>query len=112
MIRTIASPLIGVLMLATMAVASTTSALADPRDFTLVNNTDGVITHLYVSTVDTSNWEEVVLGRDVLSPGETVDIYFTGGSDCMYDIKVLVADGREGYIWGVNLCSTSTVTFS
>jgi len=112
LIRTIASPLIGVLMLASMAVASTSSALADPRDFTLVNNTDGMITHLFVSTVDTNDWEEDVLGRDVLSPGESVDIYFTGGTGCMYDIKVLVADGREGYLYGINLCTTSTVTFS
>jgi len=112
LIRTIASPLIGILMLASLAVATTTSALADPRDFTLVNQTDGIITHLYVSAVNTSSWEEDVLGRDILSPGESVDIYFTGGSDCVYDIKVLVLDGREGYLYGVNLCTTSTVTFS
>ena len=110
--RKLISPLIGLMLLATVALGSTTSALADPRDFTLVNATDTTITHLYVSTVNTSNWEEDVLGRDILPAGETVDIYFTGGTGCMYDFKVLAIDGREGYLYAVDLCSTSTVTFS
>ena len=113
MTRTIASPLLGFLLLATLAVATTGAVLADPRDFTLVNGTDGIITHAYVSPADTNSWEEDVLGTDVLGPGDSVDIYFTdAGTGCVYDIKVLVADGREGYLWGVNLCDTSTVTFT
>ena len=110
--KLLAPPILGILMLATMVVASTSAALADSRDFTLNNNSDVIITHVYVSSVNTSSWEEDVLGRDVLSPGESVDITFSGPGACSYDIKVLAVDGREGYLWGVDLCSTTDVTFS
>ena len=66
--KLLAPPILGILMLATMVVASTSAALADSRDFTLNNNSDVIITHVYVSSVNTSSWEEDVLGRDVLSP--------------------------------------------
>jgi len=112
--RTLAAPVFGILMLAAMVVATTSAALADPRDFTLENASDVVITHVYVASSDTMNWEEDVLGRDVLAPGESVEITFSGFSAgaCSYDIKVLAADGREGYLYGVDLCAVSLVTFS
>ena len=31
---------------------------------------------------------------------------------CLCDIRVDGADGSQGFLWAVNLCSTSTVTFS
>lgn len=112
--RTLAAPIFGILTLATMVVATTSAALADPRDFTLANESGVVITHVYVSSADTANWEEDVLGRDVLAPGESVDITFTGftAGACSYDIKVLAADDQEGYLYGVDLCAVSLVTFS
>src|SRR5437879_5905679 len=91
--RLLAPPVLGILMLATMVVATTSAALADPRDFTLANNSDYIITHVYVSSADTANWEEDILGRDVLPPGDTVDISFSGPGGCGYDIKVLAVDG-------------------
>ena len=100
-------------MLAALLAANATAAFADPRDFTLNNGSDVTITHVYVSTVDTKSWEEDVLGVDILPPGDSVDIVFSNFADsCAYDIKVLAVDGREGYLYGVDLCSTSTVTFS
>jgi len=108
------APVLGILMLATMVVASTSAALADLRDFTLANNSGVTITHVYVSSADTASWEEDVLGYDVLLPGDSVDITFSdfGPSVCSYDIKVLAAGGREGYLYGVDLCATTLVTFS
>lgn len=108
------TPVLGILMLATMAAASTSAALADPRDFTLANESDVTITHVYVSSADTASWEEDVLGADVLGPGDSVDITFSGFSPdaCSYDIKVLAVDGREGYLYGVDLCAITLVTFS
>lgn len=112
--RLLAPPILGILMLATMVAATTSAALADPRDFTLTNNSDVMITHVYVSSADTANWEEDILGRDILAPGESVDITFAGftSGDCSYDIKVMAVDGREGYLYGVDLCATTSVTFS
>jgi len=74
-----------------------------------------VITHVYVSPTESNGWDDDVLGRDVLNPGESVFIYF-GRYDpgsCFYDIRVL-SNGRagEGMLRAVNLCDTDTVTFS
>ena len=53
-------------------------------------------------------------GALFLSPGDSVNITYSGFSPdaYSYDIKVLALDSRQGYLWGVDLCSVSLVTFS
>ncbi len=90
-------------------------ALADQRDFTLVNDSGRVITHVYVSPSKDREWGDDILGRDVLQPGESVFIYFSryDAGSCFYDIRVVGSNGaEEGILTGVNLCTTDTVTFS
>jgi hypothetical protein len=89
-------------------------AHADERDFTLVNNSSAVLTHLYVSPSAADSWGDDVLGKDVMGPGESVLVYFRGfdGGSCAYDIRTLFADGGEGKMTGVDLCATDTVTFA
>lgn len=104
----------GALLALMMVVVSTSTAFADPRDFTLVNNTGQVITEVYVSPSNLTDWGDDVMGRDILMPGETVDIVFqkfTPGN-CLYDIKVITKEGSEGELSQVDLCETHTVTFS
>ena len=108
--RTLIAVVLGMLILMT----TSTAVLADPRDFTLANASDVTITHAYVSPAEAMSWEEDVLGSGVLASGESVDVVFSGftADACFYDIKVLAADGREGYLYGVDLCSTTLVAFS
>jgi hypothetical protein len=89
-------------------------ALADQRDFTVVNNSSLVLTQVYVTASDTTAWGDDIMGRDVLNPSETVDVSFKGfdGSSCLYDVKVMGQGGQEGYLYKVDLCTVSTVTFS
>lgn len=116
MLHKLAPPLFSLLVSISLFALSTQAALADPRDFTLINESNVTLTHIYVSPSDMSDWQEDVMGRDVLPPGDSVDIVFPSGSfapgDCLYDIKVLARDGREGYLYKIDLCSTSTVRFS
>ena len=97
-----------------MAIGTTTNAAADPRDFTLVNESDVTIMYVYVTSSDTASWNEDLLGNDVLIAGQSINITFAEFSDgnCLYDIKVVAADGREGYLWAIDLCTINTVTFS
>jgi hypothetical protein len=97
-----------------LAAAFAPSVLADPRDFDLVNNTSITIVRAYVSATDVDSWEEDVLGEDVLYPGESITVNFSGfdGDTCLYDVKVVGEGGEEGYLYQVDLCSTTTVTFS
>jgi len=89
------------------------SALADQRDFQLQNNSSVDIASVYVSPSGVNSWGDDVMGSDILPSGQTVNMNFTGSDDgtCNYDIKVLSTQGQEGYLYKVDLCSVSTVTF-
>jgi hypothetical protein len=98
-----------------LAATTATSAFADARNFTVVNNSSITITHLYVSTTDTASWEEDVLGRDVLAPGESWDITFSkydgDAGKCLYDVKAVGKEGQEGIQYKLDLCTTTTFTW-
>jgi hypothetical protein len=89
-------------------------AFADPRDFNVANNTSIVLTQVYVSPSDTADWGDDIMGQDVLNAGENVDVSFRkfDGTTCLYDIKVTGQQGQVGFLYKVDLCSISTVTFS
>jgi hypothetical protein len=89
-------------------------AFADQRDFTVVNNTSMTLTNLYVSASDTAAWGDDILGRAVLGSTETASVTF-GSFDagaCFYDVKVLASEGQAGYLYKVDLCTISVVTFN
>lgn len=88
----------------------------DEPDFTLVNAGTAHIVHLYISVSTVDNWQEEILGQDVLNPGDAVNIHLSpsdaDAGSCLYDIRVHGADGSQGFLWAVDLCSTSTVTLT
>ena len=100
----------------TLAAAAVGPAFADNRNFTVVNNSSITITHLYVSATDTQSWEEDILGKDVLNPGESWDITFSKydgeAGKCLYDIKAVGRAGQEGVQYKVNLCEITTFTWN
>jgi hypothetical protein len=112
--RRLAIPIFRILAVIALLAISVQHVYADPRDFTLINGTSTVITHVYVGPSDSEDWGDDILGQDVLAPGESVFIYFTrfDGSSCLYDIMVMTREGGEGYLYKIDLCSTTTVTFS
>ena len=87
------------------------SAFADQRDFTLVNQSGNTVRSVYVSASNHRSWEEDVLGSDVLPSGRRVNIRFSGGGGCIYDIKIVTMSGSEATRYGMNLCTTTTVTY-
>lgn len=90
------------------------SALADPRDFTLENDSLSYITHVYVSASSSTSWGEDILGVDILGPGESVDITFDTnvGRTCIYDLLVVTEDGSRTRKNRENLCTTTTEYYS
>lgn len=90
------------------------SVFADQRDFTLQNNSSVDLASVYVSPSGVDSWGSDAMGTDVLPAGQSVDMNFSGPDDaaCVYDIKVVGTQGEEGYLYKVDLCSISTVTFS
>lgn len=89
-----------------VVLANANSALADQRDFTVHNETGQEIYYLYVSASSSDSWGEDVLGENtVLSPGNSVFVYFDIYSDtCLYDIRAVTQSGAELDDRQVNLC--------
>lgn len=87
-------------------------ALAEAKqDFTLVNRTGYTIDEVYVSPSKSDDWEEDILGQDVLSDGANVHVRFSrADKSCKWDLKV-VYDDRETAEWeSFDLCEVSKIT--
>jgi hypothetical protein len=101
--------LVAVVLLALTAL--TTSSLAGPQDFVLVNNLPFTIHSVYVSADYSSSWEEDVLGNRTLPPGSRITIRFPySGGHCYWDIMIKDGDGRSWSWRGANLCLTEVAT--
>jgi hypothetical protein len=85
------------------------AASAGTQDFTLVNQTGSAIHNLYVSETSKDDWEEDVLGDDVLEDGQSVNVTFSGKKACTWDLMIKDENG-EGLYWRkINLCEVSKV---
>lgn len=86
-------------------------ARAGGQDFTLVNKTGFEIHSVYVSPHGAEEWEEDVLGKDMLPSGDHVDIKFdrtTKGK--AWDLKVADKNGKE-FVWeSIDLLAVAKVT--
>jgi hypothetical protein len=91
-----------------------TLASAAPQDFELANTTGYDLKNLYISPTSANDWQEDVLGQDVLANGQSVKIHFPGGrgETCEWDLKVTYQDDSSHEWSNVNLCSITTVTIS
>src|SRR3954466_8304358 len=90
MLRRLMCAILGIAILLAGFTSTAVSVRADARDFDLVNNSAIAIASIYVAPSDSNDWEEDILGTDVLPAGQTVHISFSDNLDsCVYDIKVM-----------------------
>lgn len=94
-----------------LAALSTAALAQGKQDFVLTNATGYDIAEVYVSPADTDNWEEDVMGADILTAGDYVTINFSARDKaCHYDLKVVWTDGDEATWDNFNLCALSAIT--
>ncbi len=93
-----------------MAYASV--AFAGAQDFVLVNNTGFPIYVVNVSAASTNNWEEDILGSQVLGNGQAVQVNFGVGNQQYWDIQATFEDGSSIAWYGIDLLSTYQVTLN
>ncbi len=99
-----------VLLLAVTMMFSGTAS-AGSQDFELVNNTGYDIYFVYVSPNNVNDWQEDVMGQDVLSNGDSVIVTFPNSERASrWDIKAEFDDGSALYWRNLNLNAISTVT--
>lgn len=85
------------------------TAVAGTQDFTLVNKTGVTINNMHVSETSKDDWEEDVLGDQVLDDGESLNVSFSGKEACKWDIMVKDEEGHGIYWRSIDLCEVSKV---
>ncbi len=83
------------------------------RHVTIKNRTGWTMLRFFASDASTDDWEEDILGDDVLENRQNVRINIDDGSGaCEYDFKAEFTNGEELTRFGVNVCEVSEYTFS
>ena len=98
--------LLAALVLAGPALAQTTNP-----SFTLSNRGTQPINELYATPAGIDRWGGDRLGNNSLSPGQTFPVRLRADGNCIYDIKVVYADGKPEEKRRVNTCQLETVVF-
>lgn len=87
-----------------------TSASAEDLVFMLDNQSSYVVTEFYSSPSNVDDWEEDILGSDVLAAGDGLRITIADGrSQCEYDLRVVFEDG-DVLEDAADLCATGSYT--
>ena len=95
--------------------AAPTAEGFQPVKFTIANATSHTLTHLYISPAAAKDWDQDILGNQVLSAGESGLVSIEDGVEsCMYDFKADFDDGDSIEVGGVDICKLEgeTVTVS
>ena len=88
-------------------------ANAQDRHVQVLNETQQGIVQFFASNVDRPNWEEDILGENVLPVGQSAVINIDDGSGaCLYDFKAVFEDGQELVRNGIDVCTTDTYTYT
>jgi len=94
-------------------VANFSTADAADRRVRIINETSYDMIRFYGSNVGTDNWEEDILGKDILRSGGSVVINFDDGTGyCMFDFKAIFDDGDEVVARRKNVCELSSFRFT
>jgi hypothetical protein len=95
-----------------LSVMTAKSVLAETYVFSITNKTVTNITSFHTSPTGVNDWEEDLLGIDILRPKESTNISFIDRRNvCTYDIRAVFDDGEESIQYKVNLCTEQNFTF-
>lgn len=105
--------------IAALALASTvfaltnSSAMALERKVQINNQTSYTIVEFYASNTGTADWQEDILGSDVLAAGSSVMINIDDGSGyCKYDFLAVFDDGDQLVSADNNVCELDAFNFT
>ncbi len=85
------------------------SALAEDYYVEITNKTGFTIYYMYVSPAESTDWEEDLLGEDVLMNGTKRRVNLNGYSSPVFDIKLVDEDGDSYTFWKVDVSKKDIV---
>lgn len=90
--------------------AMTLPLLAEDLVFMLDNQSSFDIHEFYASPTNVGDWEEDILGADIVPAGDAVRVTIADGRDvCEYDLRVVFEDG-DVLDDSSDLCATGSYT--
>jgi hypothetical protein len=93
--------------------AGVVNASALDRRVQINNVSSYTIMEFYASNTGTTNWEEDILGKDVLPPGSSVMVNIDDGSGyCKFDFLAVFEDGDEVVSADNNVCELASFDFT
>lgn len=99
--------------LALALTAFSNPAMAEDLELTLNNRSSYVVVEFYASPSDVGDWEEDILGADVLGSDESIEITIADGrTQCAYDLRFVFDDGDVLDKGSVDLCETGSYTLT
>ena len=97
---------------AAMMLLAASSAFAAAQDFILVNRTGYDIYVVNISPSDTNQWEEDILGSQILAKGEALDVKFPKRKQRYWDIQVKFKDNSGLYWMHLDLMNTRLIALN
>lgn len=95
---------------ALMVAVLSAPAQASEEELTVVNRTGYDIAQVHIAPNSTDDWEEDVLGADVLENGETLIVDMSRSADtCDWDVMVVYTDQDTAYWRDLDFCEMSRI---
>jgi hypothetical protein len=92
------------------SLASGASAAPDGknRKVTVQNISTSTLRELYASPITATTWEEDLLGQRTLTSGQSISANIDNGTtECYYDLKAVMANGKAWEHRKVNVCAAN-----
>lgn len=91
--------------------AGPAAAQAPNPSFNVVNRTSSVINHVFATPAGVTAWGRDRIGGRPIAPGQTGPIRLPADGNCVYDIRVVYANGQSDERRGLNTCNVDNVIF-
>lgn len=85
-------------------------SLAEAKQVQIVNNTGIIVTEIYLSPSGTDDWEDDILGGEVLGVGEGWQLNIEGPAE--WDLKLVGENGAEAIFAEINFNNYTRVTLN
>lgn len=106
--RLLVAPLLAA---AACALAGSPARAQSNPSFNVANRASSVINELYASPAGVTNWGRNRLAGVAVPPGQRYAIRLPADGNCIYDVRVVYADGRSDERRGVNTCTLDDLPF-
>ncbi len=110
MLRHVGAVIVFVLGLCGAAVAQNAPNAQNPS-FNLINRSRSTINEAYATPAGMTTWGRDRLGDKSVPPGESFAVRLPADGNCLYDVRVVYANGATDEQRRLNTCTLDNVTF-